>query len=63
MPCLVGSLCYLEMIEDSKECDKMFSEVDDGEWDISDDNDSELQSHSKKDWDKFMANVKEMKIF
>ena len=63
MSCLVGSLCYLEMIEDSKECDKMFNEVDDGEWDISDDNDSELQSHSKKDWDKFKANVKEMKIF
>ena len=44
-------------------CDKMFIEVDDGEWDITDDNDNELQSDSQKDWDKFKANVKEMKIF
>ena len=29
--CLISSLCYLEMIEDSEECDKMFNEVDNAE--------------------------------
>ena len=31
MFCLTGSLCYLEMTEESKECEEMFNEVDDGE--------------------------------
>ena len=31
MFCLISSLCYLEMIEDSEECDKMFNEVDNAE--------------------------------
>ena len=42
-------LCYLGMTEESKECDKMFNEVDDGEWDISDDDDDDLQSDSGKE--------------
>ena len=37
------------MTEESKECDKMFNEVDDGEWDISDDDDDDLQSDSGKE--------------
>ena len=49
MFCLISSLCYLEMIEDSEECDKMFNEVDNAEWDISDDNDFDLRSDSEKE--------------
>ena len=37
------------MTEESKECDKMFNEVDDSEWDISDDDDDDLQSDSGKE--------------
>ena len=48
MFCLIGSLCYLEMTEESKECDKMFNEVDDSEWDTSDDGD-DLQGDSEKE--------------
>ena len=46
MFCLIVSLCYLEMNEE-RECDEMFYEVDDGEWDISDDDD--LWSNSGKE--------------
>ena len=60
---LVGSLCYLEMTEESEECDEMFNEVDDGEWDISDNDDDDLRSDSGKEWDKVTANIKEMKCF
>ena len=49
MFCLISSLCYLEMFEDSEECDKMFNEVDNAEWDISDDNDFDLRSDSEKE--------------
>ena len=45
----IGSLCYLEMVEGSEECDKMFNEVDDGKWDISDDNEDDVQSNSEKE--------------
>ena len=30
------------MTEESEECGDMFSEVDDGEWDINDDNEDDL---------------------
>ena len=53
MFCLTGSLCYLEMTEESKECDEMFNEVDDGEWGISDDNDDDFLSDSRKEYDNF----------
>ena len=46
---LVGSLCYLEMTEESEECDEMFNEVDDGKWDISDNDDDDLRSDSGKE--------------
>ena len=36
------------MIEDSEECDEMFNEVDNGEWDISDGDDDDLRSDVKK---------------
>ena len=49
------------MTEVSEECDEMFSEVDDGEWDIRDDDD--LRSNSGKEQDKVTANIKEMKRF
>ena len=49
MFCFIGSLCYLEMTEVSEECDEMFSEVDDGELDISDDDDDDLRSNSGKE--------------
>ena len=35
------------MTEESEECDKMLNEVDDVEWDISDDDD--LRSDSEKE--------------
>ena len=41
--------CYSEMNEKSEECEKIFNEVDDGEWDISDDNDDDLRSDSEKE--------------
>ena len=41
--CLIGSLCSLEMTEESEECGDMFSGVDDGEWDINDDNEDDLR--------------------
>ena len=47
--CLIGSLCCLEMTEESEECDEMFSEVNDGEWDINDDDDDDLRSNSGKE--------------
>ena len=37
------------MTEESEECDEMFSETDDGEWDISDEDDDDLRSASGKD--------------
>ena len=46
---LFGSLCFLEMSEGSEECDKMFNEVDDGEWDISDDDDDYVGGDSEKE--------------
>ena len=46
---LIGSLCYLEMTEESEEYDEMFNEVDDGEWDISGDDDDDLRSDSGKE--------------
>ena len=51
------------MTEESEECDEMFSETDDGEWDISDEDDDDLRSASAKDQDKVTANMKEMKSF
>ena len=47
--CLIGFLCYLGMTEESKERDKMFNGVDDGEWDISDDDDDDLKSDNGKE--------------
>ena len=47
--CLIGSLYYLEMTDESKECDEMLNEVDDGEWDISDDDDEDLRGDSGKE--------------
>ena len=41
----------------------MFSEVNDGEWDISDDDDDDLRSNSGKEQDKVTANIKEIKRF
>ena len=46
---LIGSLCYLEMTEESEEYDEMFNEVDDGERDLSDDDDDDLRSDSGKE--------------
>ena len=37
------------MTEESKERDKMFNGVDDGEWDISDDDDDDLKSDNGKE--------------
>ena len=51
------------MIEDCEACDKMFNEVDDGQWDTSDDEDNDLRSNTKKESDKVKANIKEMKLF
>ena len=59
----IGSLCYLEMVEGSEKCDKMFNEVDDGKWDISDDNEDGVKSNSEKEYDKVKANIKEIKLF
>ena len=39
---LTGFLCYLEITEDSEECDEMSNKVHDGEWDISGDNNDDL---------------------
>ena len=47
--CLICSLCYIEMTEGSEKCDKMFKEVDNDEWNISDDNDDDLRSNSEKE--------------
>ena len=47
MICLIGSLCYLEITEESEDCEEMFHEVDDGEWDVSDDDDDDLQGDSE----------------
>ena len=57
MICLIGSLCYLEITEESEDCEEMFHEVDDGEWDISDDDDDDLRGDSEK------KNTREMKRF
>ena len=46
---LLFLLCYSEMNEKSEECEKIFNEVDDGEWDVSDDNDDDLRSDSEKE--------------
>ena len=46
---LLFLLCYSEMNEKSEECETIFNEVDDGEWDISDDNDDDLRSDSEKE--------------
>ena len=40
---------YSEMIENSEECDKMFNQVDDGKWDISDDDVDDIRSDSEKE--------------
>ena len=37
------------MTEESEECNEMFSEVNNGEWDISDDDDDNLRSNSGKE--------------
>ena len=37
------------MTEDSEECDEMFNEVDNGKWNISDEDDDELRSNSEKE--------------
>ena len=49
MFCLIGFSCYLEITEDCEECDKMFNGVDNGEWDINDDDDDALWSDSGKE--------------
>ena len=49
MFCLIGSLCYLEITEESENCDKMFRDVDDGEWNISDDDDEDFRSGNGKE--------------
>ena len=36
------------MTEESDECNEMFSEVDDGEWDTSDNDNKDLRSDSGK---------------
>ena len=40
---------FLEMIEDSEECKKMFNEVDDSKWDLSDGDVDDVQSDSEKE--------------
>ena len=40
---------FLEMIEDSEKCKKMFNEVDDGKWDLSDDDVDDVQSNIEKE--------------
>ena len=40
---------YAEMIENSEECDKIFNQVDDGKWDISDDDVDDIRSDSEKE--------------
>ena len=47
--CLIGSLCYLEMTEDIQKYDEMFNEIDDGEWNISDDHNDDLRGGSEKE--------------
>ena len=37
------------MTEGSEKCDKMFKEVDNDEWNISDDNDDDLRSNSEEE--------------
>ena len=44
----IGSLNYLEKIEDREKCYKMFNEVDDGKWEISDYNHNDVWSDSAK---------------
>ena len=44
----IDSLSYLEKIEDSEKCYKMFNEVDGGKWEISDDNHNDVRSNSAK---------------
>lgn len=41
----------------------MFSEVEDGDRDISDDNENDVQSDSEKEQDQIKPNIKEMKLF
>ena len=36
------------MTEEREECDQNFNEVDDGEWDISDDDDDDLRDDNEK---------------
>ena len=41
--CVFFNLFFmLEMIEDSEDCEKMFNEVNDGRWDINNDNDNDV---------------------
>ena len=44
----IDSLSYLEKIEDSEKCYKMFNEVHGGKWEISDDNHNDVRSDSAK---------------
>ena len=48
MFCLICFLCYSEKTEESDEYNVMFSEIDDGEWDTSDNDNDDLRSDSGK---------------
>ena len=51
------------MAEDSEECDEMSNEVDDGEWDISDDDDDNLRSDSGMNRIKLQQISKKLNVF
>ena len=51
------------MAEDSEECDEMSNEVDDGEWDISDDDDDDLRRDSGMNRIKLQQISKKLNVF
>ena len=51
------------MAEDSEQCDEMSNEVDDGEWDISDDDDDDLRSDSGMNRIKLQQISKKLNVF
>ena len=51
------------MTAESDECDEMFNDVDDGEWNISDVDDDDPRGDIEKEQDKVKANIREMKHY
>ena len=51
------------MAEESEECDEMSNEVDDGEWDISDDDDDDLRRDSGMNRIKLQQISKKLNVF